>query len=137
MVFLGFPKRTGEEDQQRAGLEAFCPRAHRRQPRRLLLGQGPDAGVEHTLGDGVCTLHIKADALRSSSAAGKSLVNCSWGLGRKVSKPPQELLLRRTVASAPFLTGTVMEKEILRASLPCSPPQEFKLLIKGSFLIFT
>lgn len=78
-VFLGFPERTGEEDQQRAGPETLGARAHRGQPRRLLLGQGPDAGTEHTLGDRVCTVHIQADPLGSSPAAGDSLVNCSWG----------------------------------------------------------
>lgn len=71
MVSPGLPERAGEEDQQRAGPEALCQGTHRRQPRRLLLGQGPDAGAKHPLGDRVCTLHIKADAARVSPATGK------------------------------------------------------------------
>lgn len=77
MVFLGLPKGIGEENQQRAGPQALGPRAHRRQPRRLLLGEGPDAGVKHTLGDRVRTFDIKANTIRSSSAPGNRHVNYS------------------------------------------------------------
>lgn len=73
MVSLGLPKGTGEANQQRAGPEALRPRTHRRQPGRLLLGQGPDAGVKHTLGDRVCPFRIQANTIRSGSAAGKRL----------------------------------------------------------------
>lgn len=72
MIFLGLPKRAGEENQQCAGLEALCPGAYRRQQWWFLLGQSPDAGAEHTLGDHLCTFYLKADAARSSLASGKN-----------------------------------------------------------------
>lgn len=140
MVFVGLPKGIGEEDQQRAGPEALSPRAHRRQPRRLLLGPGPDAGVKHTLGDRVCTFCIKAIAIRSSSASGKNHVNSSWAQWEGIEVSTRNILMKNCEAPH-FFTRTVMEKKILIASLPWSFPRiplpRISVTTEGDFLIFT
>ena len=69
----GLPEGAGEEDQQCAGAEALGPGAHRGQPGRLLLGQGPGAGAEYTLGDRVCPVHLQAEPPRGCPAPGKGL----------------------------------------------------------------
>lgn len=70
LASAGFPEGVGEEDSQRSGPQALCQGAGREQPRRLVLGQGADAGAEHPLGERVQPVGVQAGAPGAGAVSG-------------------------------------------------------------------
>lgn len=88
LVSAGFPEGVGEEDGQRSGSQALRQGADREQPRRLVLGQGSDAGAEHPLGDGVQPVGVQAGAPGAGAVSGTAARTWSSQNRRRVRVTP-------------------------------------------------
>lgn len=70
LVPAGFPERAGKEDGKRSGPQTLSQGADWEQPRWLVLGQSPDAGAEHSLGDGVQPLCVQTGPAGAGAVSG-------------------------------------------------------------------